>query len=171
MVSCLISCVLIVSLDESLLQLTANKEVILSAGALNTPQILLHSGIGDEIELQNVGITPLHFLPSVGKNMTDHPYVTVVWTVNSTVPPYVICLLGRSSWHFCCRMNATVALEEWRHNHTGPYSMSPTASNHVAFLRLPNDSSNFQTTMDPAAGPNTPHMELTPLVRNVITLL
>ena len=97
MVHSLIFCVLRVSLDESLLQLTANKEVILSAGALNTPQILLHSGIGDEIELQNVGIAPLHSLPSVGKNMTDHPYVSVVWTVNSTVPPYVICLLGRSS--------------------------------------------------------------------------
>jgi len=90
-------CVLRVSLDKSLLQLTANKEVILSAGALNTPQILLHSGIGDEVELQNVGIVPLHSLPSVGKNLTDHPYVSVVWTVNSTAPPYVICLLARFS--------------------------------------------------------------------------
>ncbi|KAL9714603.1 hypothetical protein Ac2012v2_001260 [Leucoagaricus gongylophorus] len=132
---------------KSLQHLIASKEVILSAGALNTPQILLHSGIGDETELQSVGIVPLHSLPSVGKNLTDHPYVSVVWTVNSTAPP----------------MNATAALEEWRQNHTGPYSMSPTASNHIAFLRLPDDSPIFETTTDPAAGPNTPHMELTPL--------
>jgi len=82
-----------VSSAKSLQHLIASKEVILSAGALNTPQILLHSGIGDETELQSVGIVPLHSLPSVGKNLTDHPYVSVVWTVNSTAPPCVICLL------------------------------------------------------------------------------
>ncbi|KXN87032.1 Oxygen-dependent choline dehydrogenase [Leucoagaricus sp. SymC.cos] len=132
---------------QSLSYLTAGKEVVLSAGAINSPQILLQSGIGDEAELRNVGITPLHPLPSVGKNMTDQPYVSVVWNVNSTVPP----------------INTTAAIEEWKANHTGPFTMSPTASNHIAFLRLPNNSTIFDTVQDPAAGPNTPHMELTPL--------
>ncbi|KAF9444152.1 GMC oxidoreductase [Macrolepiota fuliginosa MF-IS2] len=133
--------------NRTLRQLTARKEVILSAGAINTPHILLHSGIGDANELQNLGVPLLHSLPSVGKNMTDQPYVSLVWTVNSTAPP----------------INGTAALEEWNKTHTGPFTMSPTASNHIAFLRLPNDSSIFQTNLDPAAGTNTPHMELTPL--------
>ncbi|KAF5349556.1 hypothetical protein D9756_008804 [Leucocoprinus leucothites] len=139
-------------LSASLTLLTAQKEVILSAGAINSPQILLQSGIGDETELQNVAISPLHSLPSVGKNMTDQPYVSVVWTTNSAAPP----------------LNTTAALEEWKQNHTGPFTMSSTASNHIAFLRLPDDSPIFETFMDPAAGPNTPHMELTPLVSDLI---
>jgi choline dehydrogenase len=72
---------------DALRHLTATKEVILSAGAINSPQILLQSGVGNETDLRNVGITPLHSLPSVGKNMTDQPYVSVVWTVNPTGPP------------------------------------------------------------------------------------
>lgn len=70
-------------------RLIAKKEVILSAGAINTPHILLHSGLGDCGELNSIGIPCQHSLPSVGKNMTDQPYFPVVWSVNSTVPPYV----------------------------------------------------------------------------------
>jgi choline dehydrogenase len=66
------------------------------------------------------------------------------------------------------RVNSTAALAEWKQNHTGPLTMSPTASNHIAFLRLPDDSPIFNITTDPAAGPNTPHMELTPLVSNFV---
>jgi choline dehydrogenase-like flavoprotein len=54
----------------SIHNLTASKEVILSAGSIMTPAILLHSGIGNSTELSAVGITPLHELPSVGKNLT-----------------------------------------------------------------------------------------------------
>ncbi|OCT49793.1 glucose dehydrogenase [Cladophialophora carrionii] len=53
-------------------QLSANKEVILSAGAYRTPQLLLLSGIGPAEDLQKVGI-PVHLnLPAVGKNLHDH---------------------------------------------------------------------------------------------------
>jgi choline dehydrogenase len=75
---------------ESAHYLTARREVILSAGAINSPHILLHSGIGDEAELKKLGIALMHSLPSVGKNMTDQPYVSVVWNVSSTAPPYVL---------------------------------------------------------------------------------
>ena len=50
----------------------ANKEVILSAGALNSPQILMNSGIGDSAELSKHGIDVLHELKGVGKNLQDH---------------------------------------------------------------------------------------------------
>jgi choline dehydrogenase-like flavoprotein len=50
----------------------AEREVILAAGAINTPRLLLLSGIGPADELSPLGITPAHDLPGVGKNLTDH---------------------------------------------------------------------------------------------------
>lgn len=49
-----------------------NKEVILSAGAINSPQILMNSGIGDSADLLKHGITMVHELKGVGKNLQDH---------------------------------------------------------------------------------------------------
>lgn len=53
--------------------LRARKEVILSAGAFQSPQLLMLSGIGDGEELQRLGIRTLHHLPGVGHNLQDHP--------------------------------------------------------------------------------------------------
>ncbi|KAF6037707.1 CHDH [Bugula neritina] len=50
----------------------ANKEVILSGGAINSPQLLLLSGIGPEEHLRSVGIEPQVNLPGVGENLQDH---------------------------------------------------------------------------------------------------
>lgn len=51
----------------------ARREVILCAGAFQSPQLLLLSGIGDADELQKLDIPVLHHLPGVGKNLQDHP--------------------------------------------------------------------------------------------------
>lgn len=48
------------------------KEVILAAGAINTPQVLLLSGIGPKKELEKVGIAQVHNLPGVGQNLQNH---------------------------------------------------------------------------------------------------
>lgn len=53
--------------------LTANKEVIVSAGAFQSPQLLMVSGIGDCAELASFNIDCRHNLTGVGKNMWDHP--------------------------------------------------------------------------------------------------
>ena len=52
--------------------LRANKEVILAGGSINTPQLLLLSGIGPRDELEEHGIDVVHHLPGVGKNLQDH---------------------------------------------------------------------------------------------------
>lgn len=50
----------------------ADREIVLSLGAYNSPHLLLQSGVGPAEELTAGGITPLHDLPDVGRNMQDH---------------------------------------------------------------------------------------------------
>jgi choline dehydrogenase len=60
----------------------ANAEVILSAGAINSPQILQCSGIGDPVQLQQAGVDVLHALEGVGKNLQDHLQIRLVFKTN-----------------------------------------------------------------------------------------
>ncbi|MCF4165637.1 choline dehydrogenase [Zavarzinia compransoris] len=60
--------------------LKAAREVILSAGSFNSPQIMLLSGIGPAEELRAKGIGVVHDLPGVGKNLQEHPDVAAVYT-------------------------------------------------------------------------------------------
>lgn len=61
---------------------TAAREVILCGGAINSPHILMLSGIGDPEQLQAQGITPRHALPGVGKNLQDHLQARLVYKCN-----------------------------------------------------------------------------------------
>lgn len=58
--------------DGSTLVVRARREVVLSAGALQSPQLLLLSGIGDAEHLKEMGIEVRHHLPGVGRNFHDH---------------------------------------------------------------------------------------------------
>ncbi len=58
--------------------LRARREVLLSAGALQSPQLLMLSGIGPADELQRHGLAVAHALPGVGRNLHDHPDVVQV---------------------------------------------------------------------------------------------
>ncbi|GIH08443.1 putative GMC-type oxidoreductase [Rhizocola hellebori] len=53
-------------------QIAAGREVILSAGAVNSPQLLMLSGIGEGEQLSALGITPRHEVPAVGLHLQDH---------------------------------------------------------------------------------------------------
>jgi choline dehydrogenase len=55
----------------------AESEVILSGGSINSPQLLLLSGVGPADELRRAGVAPVHDLPGVGKNLQDHLMVSV----------------------------------------------------------------------------------------------
>jgi choline dehydrogenase-like flavoprotein len=59
----------------------ASRDVILAAGALGSPQLLMLSGIGPAEQLRQLGIPVAVDLPAVGENLQDHPYLTSVWDV------------------------------------------------------------------------------------------
>jgi len=60
------------SLKGEVRQASADREVILAAGAFQSPQLLMLSGIGDREELARFGIAPSLHLPGVGQNLQDH---------------------------------------------------------------------------------------------------
>ena len=57
-------------------------QVIVSAGAVNSPQLLMLSGIGPERHLREQGIRPLRHLPGVGANLRDHPAVALMYRID-----------------------------------------------------------------------------------------
>ncbi len=72
---------------------TAAREVVLSAGALRSPQLLQVSGVGDAQHLQNIGVDVVANLPAVGENLHDHPQVKVPFLLNEP-----ISMAGVSLW-------------------------------------------------------------------------
>ncbi|GAB7036945.1 MULTISPECIES: GMC family oxidoreductase [Catenuloplanes] len=62
-------------------ELHAEREVVLSLGAINTPVVLMRSGVGDREHLEQNGILVRRHLPGVGRNLHDHVNVPLVWGV------------------------------------------------------------------------------------------
>ncbi|KAF5377400.1 hypothetical protein D9757_009721 [Collybiopsis confluens] len=129
-------------------RVTASKEVLLSAGAIGTPQILMNSGIGNSTSLASLGIKPLIDLPSVGQNFSDHPRLVNSWAVS-----------GNQTFDEIYR-NSTLseALQNlWNTKGKGP--LVDTFVSHLLFARL-NHSALDGFGEDPAAGEHTAHYEL-----------
>ena len=89
----------------------ARREVLLSAGALQSPQLLMLSGIGPGAHLQSHGIAVAHDLPGVGRSLHDH--VDVVQVLDA---PHLKDLFGLS---FTGALNAIKGIVEWRRHRTG----------------------------------------------------
>jgi len=70
-------------LDSGIQTAGAKREVIVSAGALQSPQLLLLSGIGDGAQLQQIGIPVAHHLAGVGRNLRDHVDYVFGWKSRS----------------------------------------------------------------------------------------
>jgi choline dehydrogenase len=64
----------------------ADAEVVLSAGAVDSPRLLLLSGVGPAAELEAVGVQVRHDLPGVGRNLHDHPLCGVVHEAAQPIP-------------------------------------------------------------------------------------
>jgi choline dehydrogenase len=97
----------------------AQREVLLSAGAIGSPQLLLLSGIGAADELRAAGVQVRHELAGVGRNLQDHPFVTMLWEVSDHDTMY--------------GADKPKPLAEWLLRRSGPLS-SPVAEV-VAFTR------------------------------------
>ncbi|MGW8203581.1 GMC family oxidoreductase [Sphingomonas bisphenolicum] len=67
----------------------AKREIILCAGATNSPQLLMLSGIGPQAHLREMGINVVHHLPGVGQHLQDHPTVHVAME-NPTAESYAV---------------------------------------------------------------------------------
>ncbi|MGW4276503.1 GMC family oxidoreductase [Streptomyces seoulensis] len=72
--------------DGEELLVRARDEVVLCAGAVDSPRLLLHSGIGPRAQLEALGIPVAHDLPGVGENLLDHPESVIVWETNGPIP-------------------------------------------------------------------------------------
>ncbi|KIJ26540.1 GMC oxidoreductase, partial [Sphaerobolus stellatus SS14] len=103
--------------------MTTSKEVILSAGTIGTPQVLLNSDIGDSSELGALGIQALHHLPSVGKNASGHPLIGTDFVVNST---NTLDVLGYNETEH------NAAFKLWNSMGKGPFKLPGIAGSHVA---------------------------------------
>uniref|UniRef100_A0A182QPL4 Glucose-methanol-choline oxidoreductase N-terminal domain-containing protein n=1 Tax=Anopheles farauti TaxID=69004 RepID=A0A182QPL4_9DIPT len=73
-----------IGLDHAPVNVSVGREVILCAGALQTPQLLKLSGIGPKLELQRHGIELVHDSPHVGKNYFDHLNLPLFVSINTT---------------------------------------------------------------------------------------
>ncbi|MFI0965343.1 GMC family oxidoreductase [Streptomyces sp. NPDC021080] len=71
--------------DEEVL-VRARHEVLLCAGAVDSPRLLLHSGIGPAGDLEELDIPVVHDLPGVGENLLDHPESVIVWETHGPIP-------------------------------------------------------------------------------------
>src|SRR5215470_11284797 len=67
--------------------ISADLEVVLSLGAIQTAKVLMQSGIGDQVESQRLGIPVIQHLPGVGCNFQDHPQFGCIWEHSEPVPP------------------------------------------------------------------------------------
>jgi choline dehydrogenase len=97
----------------------ADREVLLCAGAINSPQLLLLSGVGAAEELRAAGVQVRHQLPGVGRNLQDHPFVTMLWEVTDRRTLY--------------GADKPRPLAEWLLRKSGP--LTSTVAEVVAFTR------------------------------------
>jgi choline dehydrogenase len=76
-----------VVLDDRTRRITADREVVLSLGAIHTPKVLMQSGIGDEVELRRWSIPLVQHLPGVGQNFQDHVMASCIWEYRQPLAP------------------------------------------------------------------------------------
>jgi choline dehydrogenase len=98
-------------------QVTARREVILSSGAIGSPQLLQLSGVGPAGLLQKLGIDVVHNAPDVGANLQDHLQIRCAYKVKGVK---TLNVMAASLWG-----KAKIGLE-YALKRTGPMSMAPS---------------------------------------------
>ncbi|KAL9468837.1 hypothetical protein ACSS6W_010531 [Trichoderma asperelloides] len=147
-----------VGVQCNLSQYFANKEVILTAGAIGSPHVLLHSGVGPLGELQSLGIDVVQNLPGVGKGFSDHPCIPVVYHMGHGFSERVTFLSDE--------VKMSAAERELRSSKTGPLTQFMSSAV-TAFLQLPSIANLEGFNQLPPKSrelllkQTTPHFELT----------
>jgi choline dehydrogenase len=108
----------------------ANAEVILSGGAINSPQLLMLSGIGPADHLIESGITVHVDSPGVGANLSDHPVLPVMWSTPRL----------RGLWEKSGNLGAL----RWRLTHRGPLTSNLAESGGFAHSEPGNPAPDLQ---------------------------
>jgi choline dehydrogenase len=68
-------------------RIAARREIVVSCGSVDSPRLLLYSGIGRRADLQHLGIDVVHDLPGVGENLIDHPESIIIWKLRRPMGP------------------------------------------------------------------------------------
>jgi choline dehydrogenase len=97
----------------------ANREIVLSGGTYNSPQILMLSGIGPAQELQTHGITPVHDLPGLGRNLSEHSNFIGMFRLRQKDGITRYLRLDR----------AIVEVARWFMRHDGPFASNGATAN------------------------------------------
>ena len=110
-------------------ELQARAEVLLCAGALQSPQLLMLSGIGDPVRLRSLGIPLVHALPTVGRELHDHIDVVQVFEAQHLKDLFGLSLSG--AWQ------TVRAARAWRHDRSG--RLTTNFAEAGAFIRSTGD--------------------------------
>ena len=107
----------------------AQREVIVASGAIGSPKLLMHSGIGPADHLREVGVEVLHDLPGVGQNLSEHPIIGMVFRSS----------LKRTFLSHLRFDRAVLGMMQWYLTKTGPFATNAAPAN--IFFRTPNVNS------------------------------
>ncbi|KAL1758856.1 GMC oxidoreductase [Schizophyllum commune] len=135
----------------------ARKEVILTAGVVGTPHLLLLSGVGPREEIEPYGIPMVHELPAVGRNLSDH---MAAGALNFRAKP------NAHTWDYLLRpLGGAVALAKWLYQGFGT-PLAAQGAQLILFLRsdderLPmHDSTPIDAIQDLTTGKGAPDIEM-----------
>lgn len=119
-------------------EIHAKREVIVCGGSINSPQLLLLSGIGPAGEISGHGIKPVHDLPGVGKNLQDHLHGAIKHYCTKPVSLYSVfkpTALPRHILHYLLTHKgpaATMGLESLAFLKSHPEAIAPDLEYHFA---------------------------------------
>lgn len=135
--------------------LSVRKEVVLSAGAFQSPQLLMVSGVGPASTLEAIGIPIVHDSPYVGQNLVDHVWFGAAYRVN--VPTW-------TQWANDPFSMLRLYVDDYQKHHRGP--LTANAGDFGAFEKVPEPLRSTlpsQTLKDLAAFPDDwPEVEVIP---------
>lgn len=118
----------------SVRQARALREVVLSAGAYNSPQILMLSGIGPADHLRSMGITPLCDLPGVGQNLSEHPNLIMIFRARERIGLTKVLRFDR----------AVMSAARWFVRHDGLFASNGSTANIFLHTQPHLDRPDFQ---------------------------